>query len=60
MTHTEAIRHAAIKAQRMGAFWRRESDRHRDDAPMADMFSKWAAEQYAIARGLMGIDEDAA
>ena len=63
MTHAEAIRKTAIQAQRMGASYRADAERKRNDIGdenLAGMYAEWSAEQYAIARALMGIEGDAA
>ena len=60
MTHAEAIRKTAIQAQRMGARYRADAERKRNEIGcenvLADMYANWSSEQYAIARALMRID----
>ena len=59
MTHAEAIRKSAIVSQRMGASYSADANRNRDEGQifLAEMYADWAAEQYAIARALMRIEE---
>ena len=58
MTHEEAIRKAALTSQRMGASYRVDANRNRDEGQivLAEMYANWSAEQYAIARALMKIE----
>ena len=59
MTHAEAIRKVAIISQRIAASYRVDANRNRDDGQifLAKMYADWAAEEYAIARALMRIEE---
>ena len=58
MTHEEAIRKAAITSQHMGASYRVDANRSRDEGQifLAEMYADWSAELYAIARALMKIE----
>ena len=59
MTYEEAIRKSAVSHQRQSASYHASCDAHKSEGSeyLASMYAKWAAEESALARALLRIEE---